>query len=100
MHNPTLLLELLLFYYTLRGRTEDFPAIVDSTVASEDLEYLTKENMIVAIPKNLSNEIRPYYRITERGRFYVDYLLDVPLPVEKVVFEIERPIEALKEVLS
>jgi len=92
-------IEIMLHYY-VEGATKDFHKLDTNQTIKEDLSYLIQENMLASNPVNITNNITPYYSITAKGKFYVEYLLGVPLPKERTTYEIERPIEALKKVLS
>ncbi len=90
---PLLDVQILLHYCTADGRFEDLPLAPKS-----NLEHLVQQNMLECVSKD--SGIQPSHRITARGKFYVEHLLNVPFPKDRVTFVIERPIEALKKVLS
>lgn len=73
-------IEIMLHYYAMgddfRGGDFSAPAV------GEFLEWLDDEKMIY---RSLSGH--PKFRITDKGRAYVDYLRAVPLPVVKYVIE-------------
>ena len=94
-------IEILLHYYSSEGATSDSNKIREDRVSvKEELRDLIQEKMLSNNPVNIANNITPCYSITNKGRFYVEYLLNVPLPVECTTYVIERPIEALRKVLS
>lgn len=73
-------IDIMLHYYAMGDdyREGDFSA----PAVKESIDWLDDERMIL---RTLSGN--PQYRITDKGRAYVDYLCSVPLPTVKYVIE-------------
>lgn len=79
-------IEILLHYYYSRQ-----PHIyTGSDSAAEAFGYLVGNDMLrdrfSGMPC-IAGELR--YELTDKGRFYIEYILSLPLPVEKTVYSIE-----------
>lgn len=74
-------LEILLWYY---GRAIDYPFEENAT----RLEYA--ENL-VSSGLLYKSEGAQHYGIDRKGKFFVEYIMELPLPVQMWVMPIEEP---------
>lgn len=85
---PPLALGIVLHYFTTN---EKYPLVNTNETRRKWADYLvengilrnkSKESMVPGLSRIAHGE----YEITEKGKFYVEYLLSIPFPVER--FEI------------
>lgn len=74
-------IDILLHYYIT---TTDYHS--PSNAATEFIEALVRLNML----KEYQAGVDSYYGITERGKFFLEYILDTPMPIQKKKWVIER----------
>lgn len=78
-------LKILIYYHCVRGTVQyafDDPYHANSNTVREYTKQLVVDGLIEREDK--------FYSTTDKGKFYVEALCSLPLPVEKKVWEIPK----------